>query len=458
MATDVIILAAGKGTRMQSRLPKVLHRLAGRPLLQHVVDAANNLKAARIIIVTGRESEKVKSAVSGEGLCYVEQQEQLGTAHAVQQAVSQIRNDGTVLILYGDVPLIQPDTIQTLVDLATGGSLALLTVTLDDPTGYGRIIRNGANEVMAIVEQKDATQEQLGICEVNTGVMALPGAKLKNWLPAIDNNNAQQEYYLTDIIALAHQDNCKIKTLQPLFPEEVEGVNNRCQLSQLERYYQKRYSEQLMMAGVTIADPDRLDVRGTLTTGTDNFIDINVVFEGKVQLGNNIHIGPNCVIVDSQIDDGAEIKANSVVEGSMIGSGCTVGPFARLRAGTEMAENAKIGNFVETKKATLGKGTKINHLSYVGDAFLGANVNVGAGTITCNYDGVNKHQTTVGDNAFIGSNTSLVAPVKVGKDATIGAGSTITCNVSDGELGLTRAEQRNIEGWKRPGKSDQSIQ
>ena len=452
MATDVVVLAAGKGTRMKSSLPKVLHCLAGRPLLQHVVDAANSLQTPKVIIVTGHESDRVRSEIKGTDLCYVEQQLQLGTAHAVQQALPLVRCDATVLILYGDVPLIQPDTIQAMVDLAVDGSLVLLTAVLDDPSGYGRIIRNSAKDVTAIVEQKDATPEQLGICEVNTGVLALPAAKLKNWLPAIDNNNAQQEYYLTDIIALAHEHNCKIKTSQPLFPEEIEGVNNRSQLSRLERYYQRQHSERLMMAGITIADPDRLDVRGKLTAGTDNFIDINVLFEGEVELGNNIHIGPNCVIIDSCIGDGVEIKANSIVEGSMIGPGCVVGPFARLRAGTEMAENAKIGNFVETKKSILGKGTKINHLSYVGDASLGANVNVGAGTITCNYDGVNKHQTVIGDNAFIGSNTSLVAPVNIGKDATVGAGSTITCNVADDELGLTRAEQRNIQGWKRPTK------
>ena len=452
MATDVVVLAAGQGTRMKSSLPKVLHCLAGRSLLQHVIDAANSLQTLKVIIVTGHGSDRVRSEIKGKDLCYVEQTQQLGTAHAVQQALPQVRGDATVLILYGDVPLIQPETIQAMVDLAADGSLALLTAVLDDPSGYGRIIRNHTEEVIAIVEQKDANSEQLGIREVNTGVMALPASKLKKWLPAIDNNNAQQEYYLTDLIALAHQHNCRIKTLQPRFPEEVEGVNNRCQLSQLERYYQRQNAEQLMMSGITIADPERLDVRGKLTTGTDNFIDINAVFEGEVQLGRNIQIGPNCVIIDSCIADGVEIKANSIVEGSIIGPGCVVGPFARLRAGTEMAENAKIGNFVETKKSILGKGTKINHLSYVGDATLGVDVNVGAGTITCNYDGVNKHQTAIGDNAFIGSNTSLVAPVSIGKGATIGAGSTITCNVPDDELGLTRAEQRNIQGWKRPVK------
>ncbi|WP_438951065.1 bifunctional UDP-N-acetylglucosamine diphosphorylase/glucosamine-1-phosphate N-acetyltransferase GlmU [Porticoccus sp.] len=458
MATDVVILAAGRGTRMKSRLPKVLHCLAGRPLLQHVVDAGNDLKTARIIIVTGHESEKVRSAINGEALFYVEQKQPLGTAHAVQQAVPEIRSDATVLILYGDVPLIQPATIQTMVDMAADGSLVLLTVLLGDPSGYGRIIRDQAQEVVAIVEEKDASQQQLDICEVNTGVMALPAEKLKNWLPVIDNKNAQQEYYLTDLISLAHQHHYKIKTLQPLFPQEVEGVNNRSQLSRLERYYQRQHSEQLMLAGVTIADPDRVDVRGKLTAGIDNYIDVNVVFEGDVQLGNNVSIGPNCLIINSRIADGAEIKANSIVEGSLVGPDCVVGPFARLRAGTEMAESAKIGNFVETKNSSLGKGTKINHLSYVGDACLGANVNIGAGTITCNYDGLNKHRTTIGDNAFIGSNTSLVAPVTIGKNATVGAGSTITCDVPDGELGLTRAKQQNIEGWKRPGKNDESLQ
>jgi bifunctional UDP-N-acetylglucosamine pyrophosphorylase/glucosamine-1-phosphate N-acetyltransferase len=454
MATDIVILAAGKGTRMKSSLPKVLHRLAGRPLLQHVVDAAETVNDANILVVTGHGGKEVKSSICGDHLRYIEQIEQLGTAHAVLQATPLLRPEGVTLILYGDVPLISSETIAGMLKKVSDRRMALLTVQLDDPTGYGRIVRDDSRQVIAIVEQKDASQEQLQISEVNTGVLALPSSNLQDWLPQIGNENAQGEYYLTDIISIARNAGFQIETLQPQSIEEVEGVNNRLQLNNLERYYQKRQAEQLMSKGITLADATRIDVRGYLQTGTDNFIDINAVFEGNVTLGSNIKIGPNCLIINSRLGDGVEIKANSVIEESQIGNNAVIGPFARLRPGTELADDVKVGNFVETKKARVGKGSKISHLSYVGDAELGDSVNVGAGTITCNYDGVNKHQTTVGDNAFIGSNTSLVAPVKIGSNATVGAGSTINKDVPENKLGLTRAKQRNISDWTRPTKKE----
>ena len=454
MATDIVILAAGKGTRMKSELPKVLHCLAGRPLLQHVVDTARTVDDANILVVTGHGAEQVQSVISTDHLICIEQTEQLGTAHAVLQALPLLTSNATTLILYGDVPLISPETIFGMLNNVSEESIALLTVQLADPTGYGRIVRDERGEVAAIVEQKDASAEQLQISEVNTGVLALPSECLQAWLPQIGNNNAQGEYYLTDIISIARSAGYLVKTFQPAAIEEVEGVNNRLQLNNLERYYQLQQAKRLMSEGVTLADAARIDVRGNLKTGTDNFIDINCIFAGDVVLGNNISVGPNCLISNSVIGNGVEIKANSVIEQCQIGNNAVIGPFARLRPGTELAAGVKIGNFVETKKIKVGKGSKINHLSYIGDAELGEDVNVGAGTITCNYDGVNKHLTTIGNNAFIGSNTSLVAPVDVGKNATVGAGSTINKNVPEGELGLTRASQKNIAGWKRPSKKD----
>ena len=455
METDIIILAAGKGTRMKSALPKVLHKLAGKSLLQHVVDSANSVQNANITIVTGHGSDEVRSSVSSSetsSLNYVEQTEQLGTAHAVQMVVPNLGNGGTSLILYGDVPMILPETIHEMLGAVSESSMSLLTVTLDDPTGYGRILRNESGQVTAIIEQKDASTEQLKVREVNTGVLAVKTKQLKQWLPQIDNNNAQGEYYLTDLIAIARSNGVTIETKQPQSVEEVEGVNNRIQLSALERFYQKQQAEALMVAGATLADPSRIDVRGNLKTGNDSYIDINAVFEGDVTLGSNVSIGPNCHIIDSDIGDYVEIYANSVIEQSQIANHSVIGPFARLRPGTVLAEKAKVGNFVETKNTHVGKGSKINHLSYVGDSELGEGVNVGAGTITCNYDGVNKHKTVMGDNSFIGSNSSLVAPVQIGKNATVGAGSTITKDVPDDELGLTRASQKSISDWHRPTK------
>ena len=455
METDIIILAAGKGTRMKSALPKVLHKLAGKSLLQHVVDSANSVQNANITVVTGHGSDEVRSSVSSSetsSLNYVEQTEQLGTAHAVQMVVPNLGNGGTSLILYGDVPMILPETIHEMLGAVSESNMSLLTVTLDDPTGYGRILRNESGQVTAIIEQKDASTEQLKVREVNTGVLAVKTKQLKQWLPQIDNNNAQGEYYLTDLIAIARSNGVTIETKQPQSVEEVEGVNNRIQLSALERFYQKQQAEALMVAGVTLADPSRIDVRGNLKTGNDSYIDINAVFEGDVTLGSNVSIGPNCHIIDSDIGDYVEIYANSVIEQSQIANHSVIGPFARLRPGTVLAEKAKVGNFVETKNTHVGKGSKINHLSYVGDSELGEGVNVGAGTITCNYDGVNKHKTVMGDNSFIGSNSSLVAPVQIGKNATVGAGSTITKDVPDDELGLTRASQKSISDWHRPTK------
>jgi bifunctional UDP-N-acetylglucosamine pyrophosphorylase/glucosamine-1-phosphate N-acetyltransferase len=452
--TDIIILAAGKGTRMQSRLPKVLHKIAGQPLLSHVLTAAKTVNDAKSIVVTGFGGDQVENTIGKQADAFVTQPQQLGTGHAVQCALPHIRENAKVLILYGDVPLIAPQTISKMLDTVTDNQMGLLTVILDDPSGYGRIIRDTDNNIAAIVEQKDASPEQLKVNEVNTGVMALTSQQLMGWLPQIDNNNAQGEYYLTDLIAIATSDSVKVKSIQPQSATEVEGVNNRVQLSQLERAYQRQKAQTLMESGTSLADPERFDQRGELSVGTDNFIDINCIFEGEVKLGSNVHIGPNCQIINSTIGDGVEIKANTIIEDSVVGDNAILGPFARLRPGTELADNTKIGNFVETKKAKVGKGSKINHLSYVGDAELGEGVNVGAGTITCNYDGANKFNTTIGDNSFVGSNSTLVAPVKVADNSFVGAGSTITKDTEENSLAISRAKQRNIEGWKRPTKED----
>lgn len=452
--TDIIILAAGKGTRMQSRLPKVLHKIAGQPLLSHVLTAAKTVNDAKSIVVTGFGGDQVENTIGKQADAFVTQPDQLGTGHAVQCALPHIRENSKVLILYGDVPLIAPQTISKMLDTVTDNQMGLLTVTLDNPSGYGRIIRDTDNNIAAIVEQKDASPEQLKVNEVNTGVMALTSQQLMGWLSQIDNNNAQGEYYLTDLIAIATSDSVKVKSIEPQSATEVEGVNNRVQLSQLERAHQCQKAQKLMESGTSLADPERFDQRGELTVGTDNFIDINCIFEGEVKLGSNVHIGPNCQIIHSTIGDGVEIKANTIIEDSVVGDNAILGPFARLRPGTELADNTKIGNFVEIKKAKVGKGSKINHLSYVGDAELGESVNVGAGTITCNYDGANKFNTTIGDNSFVGSNSTLVAPVKVADNSFVGAGSTITKDTEQNSLAISRAKQRNIEGWKRPTKED----
>lgn len=448
----VVILAAGQGSRMKSALPKVLHPIAGRPMLHHVIATAKQLGAEKIHTVIGHGAEKVRETTDEASVNWVTQSEQLGTGHAVAQALPDLPDDARVLVLYGDVPLTRHETLDGLVGTLDDNTLGLLTVTMDNPQGYGRIVRNADGKVQSIVEQKDASAEQQQIREVNTGILAVSAKHLKKWLPTLSNSNAQGEYYLTDIIAMAVEQGLGVSVSQPENPFEVQGVNNRLQLAELERWFQRQQADRLMTEGATLADPARLDVRGELTIGNDLWIDVNVVFEGKVSLGSNVSIGPGCVIKDTTIADGAEIKANSVIEGAVIGAHAQIGPFARIRPGTELAANTKVGNFVETKKAIVGEGSKINHLSYVGDASLGRNVNVGAGTITCNYDGVNKYQTVLGDGVFVGSNTALVAPVTVAAEATIGAGSTITRDVADHELAVARGRQRNISGWEKPKK------
>ncbi|RMJ02925.1 Bifunctional protein GlmU [Marinobacter litoralis] len=449
----VVILAAGQGSRMKSALPKVLHPVAGKPMLHHVVETAKQLGAEKIHTVIGHGADQVRASLQDDSVNWVLQTEQLGTGHAVAQALPDLPDNARVLVLYGDVPLTSKDTLQGMVEQLDEERLALLTVDLDNPQGYGRIVRSAEGQVQAIVEQKDATAEQQAIKEVNTGILAVSAKHLKSWLPTLSNSNAQGEYYLTDIIAMSVEHSLTVAVSQPQTAFEVQGVNNRLQLAELERWYQLQQAERLMTEGATLADPARIDVRGELTIGNDLWIDVNVVFEGKVSLGSNVSIGPGCVIKDATIADGAEIKAHSVIEGAVVGANAQIGPFARLRPGTELSANTKVGNFVETKKAIVGEGSKINHLSYVGDASLGRNVNVGAGTITCNYDGVNKFRTELGDGVFVGSNTSLVAPVKVEGGATIGAGSTITRDVAENDLAVARGKQRNISGWERPKKA-----
>lgn len=451
MALNVVILAAGKGTRMKSDLPKVLHKVAERPMVQHVIDTARALGADKPQLVYGYGAEALKSAMGDQPLHWVLQAEQLGTGHAVAQAIPNIADDDTVLVLYGDVPLTRIETLQQLLAAKPANGLAILTVNLVNPTGYGRIVRENG-KVTGIVEQKDANAEQLKITEVNSGIMALPGKQLKSWLGRLSNSNAQGEYYLTDVIAMAHSEGVEIATAQPQNPMEVEGANNRVQLAALERAYQQRKAEDLMLAGANLRDPARIDVRGSVTVGNDVMIDVNVIFEGKVVLGKGVTIGANCILKDCVIGDNTEIKPNSMIEKATVGSDCSVGPYARLRPDSVMLDDSHVGNFVEMKKTTLGKGSKANHLTYLGDAVIGDKVNVGAGTITCNYDGANKFVTTIKDGAFIGSNSSLVAPVTVGVNATVGAGSVLTRDAADGELVVARAKQRHIEGWQRPVK------
>ena len=448
----VVILAAGQGSRMKSALPKVLHKIAGVPMLHHVIDTARRLGAEHIHGVIGHGADLVKAQTLGDDLQWVLQEQQLGTGHAVAQALPNLPDDARVLVLYGDVPLIRTETLQQLVSGIDDQTLGLLTVTLGNPDGYGRILRDSADKVTAIVEQKDATAEQKQLCEVNTGILAVSASRLKSWLPQLSNRNAQGEYYLTDIIAMAVDEGMSVRVNQPDNPNEVQGVNNRLQLAELERWFQRREADRLMTEGATLADPARVDVRGKLTIGNDILIDINVVFEGEVELADGVSIGPGCVIRNSRIAAGAVIHAHSMVDGAEVGTDAQVGPFARLRPGTRLAADTKVGNFVETKKAIVGEGSKISHLSYVGDASLGRNVNVGAGTITCNYDGVNKFQTVLGDDVFVGSNTALVAPVTVAEGATIGAGSTITRDINARELAVARGRQRNLADWVRPEK------
>jgi len=451
MSLNVVILAAGKGTRMRSDLPKVLHPIAHKSMMQHVIDTANALGSDAIQLVYGYGADKLQTALGEQALNWVLQAEQLGTGHAVAQANPNINDNDTVLILYGDVPLIQQSTLEALLAARPVNGLAILTVNLPNPSGYGRIVREQGS-VVGIVEQKDANAEQLAITEVNTGIMVVPGKQLKAWLNRLSNNNAQGEYYLTDIIAMAKADGVEISTSQPQSAIEVEGANNRVQLAQLERAYQARAAEKLMLDGANLRDPARIDIRGDVTVGMDVMIDVNVIFQGKVTLGNNVTIGAGAILIDCDIADNAEIKPYTIVEGAKLGQAASAGPFARLRPGAELKEDAHIGNFVEIKKSVLGKGSKAGHLAYLGDAHIGAGVNIGAGTITCNYDGANKFITTIEDGVFVGSDTQLVAPVTIGKNATLGAGSTITKDVAENELVITRVKQRHITGWQRPIK------
>lgn len=437
---------------MRSALPKVLHPIAGKPMLGHVIDCARQLQPERIHVVIGHGADLVRERMAADDLNFVLQAEQLGTGHAVAQALPFLSAD-QVLILYGDVPLIQLDTLQRLLAQVTPDQLSLLTVDMLDPTGYGRIVRDDQGAVQAIVEHKDATPAQRQIGEINTGILAVPGKRLADWLGRLSNDNAQGEYYLTDVIAMAVGDGLVVASAQPLDAMEVQGVNDRMQQAQLERHYQRLRAEELMRQGVTLLDPQRLDVRGEISVGRDVLIDVNVVLEGRVVIEDDVRIGPNCVIRDSVLRRGAVIKANSHLEGAELGEGSDAGPFARLRPGSVLGARAHVGNFVELKNARLGEGSKAGHLSYLGDAELGANCNIGAGTITCNYDGANKFRTELGDDVFIGSNNSLVAPLKIGDGATTAAGSTITHEVPAKNLAFGRARQKNLENWKRPEKS-----
>ncbi|MGY8829931.1 MAG: bifunctional UDP-N-acetylglucosamine diphosphorylase/glucosamine-1-phosphate N-acetyltransferase GlmU [Pseudomonadales bacterium] len=451
MSLDIVILAAGQGTRMRSALPKVLHPVAGKAMLGHVIDTARLLKPQGIHVVIGHGAELVRERLAADDLNFVLQSEQLGTGHAVAQALPALSAE-RVLILYGDVPLIEVETLQRLLQQVSEQQLGLLTVNLNDPTGYGRIVRDEQGVAKAIVEHKDASAEQRLIREGNTGILAVPGKKLGDWLGRLSNSNAQGEYYLTDVIAMAVADGLVVATEQAADEMEVLGANDRIQLSQLERHYQYRAARRLMVQGVTLIDPARFDLRGEATVGRDVSIDINVILEGQVVIEDGVQIGPNCVIKNSILRKGAIVKANSHLEGAEVGEGADCGPFARLRPGSELGAKAHVGNFVELKNAKLGEGAKAGHLSYLGDAEIGARTNIGAGTITCNYDGANKFKTVMGEDVFIGSNSALVAPVTLGDRATTGAGSVITGDVPDNTLAVGRAKQRNIEGWKRPVK------
>ena len=452
MRFQVVILAAGKGKRMNSDLPKVLHTLAGRPLLAHVIATARELAAERICIVHGHGGDQVRAAVAGDDLVFALQEPQLGTGHAVQQALPQLLPAPLTLVLYGDVPLVRAETLRGLLQ-AAGKGIAILTAELADPGGYGRILRNKAKRVTGIVEQKDATAAQRRIHEINTGIMVLPTAKLKQWLPKLRNKNAQNEYYLTDVVALAVKDRVPVTGVKAADPGETEGVNSRVQLAQLERLYRQRQAIQLLEAGVTLIDPARIDVRGTLACGRDVAIDVNAVFEGAVELADGVSIGAHCVLKDVVIGPGTRIEPFCHLDGARIGAGCRVGPYARIRPGVSLAADVHIGNFVEIKASDIGQGSKANHLAYVGDSTVGRNVNIGAGTITCNYDGANKHRTVIEDDVHIGSDVQLVAPVRVARGATVGAGTTVWKDTPEGGLVINPKAQEHRASWRRPRKA-----
>lgn len=450
---SIVILAAGQGKRMKSDLPKVLQPLAGRPLLGHVISTAKSLNPASVHVVFGHGGDRVRETFAADStLQWALQAEQLGTGHAVQQALPALNDDAVALILYGDVPLIRADTLANLLGLASERAMSLLTVMLDDPTGYGRIVRDADGKVLRIVEQKDATADELAIREGNTGVMAVPVTRLRSWLARLKNSNAQGEYYLTDIIEMAVADGIEVKPLIAPTIAEVLGINDKLQLAEVEAEHRRLRARELMQAGATLVDPARVDVRGTLSIGRDVLIDINVVFEGRVTLGDRVRIGPNCVLRDCEIANDAVIHPNCVIEQASVGAGSLIGPFARLRPGAKLADDVHIGNFVEVKNSSMATGAKANHLAYVGDATVGARVNIGAGTIVANYDGANKHHTTIGADAHTGSNSVLVAPITIGEGATVGAGSTVTKDVPAGKLTVARAKQLTLDGWKRPQK------
>jgi len=452
MKLGIVVLAAGQGKRMYSRLPKVLHPLAGRPLLAHVLDTAQTLGPTRTCVVYGYGGDLVPRRMADYDCIWAQQAKQLGTGHAVMQALPRMQDMDRILVLYGDVPLTRPATLRRLIDAAAETDLGILTAVIEDPTGYGRIVRDESGRVLRSVEHKDATAAELRIDEVNTGFLVADRVRLDSWLAGIGNRNTQGEYYLTDVFASAVGEGVEIATSQPQTRDEICGINDRGQLAALERILQRRQAEDLMRSGVTLADPARLDIRGQLRTGEDVSIDVNVIIEGDVRLAAGVSIGPNCLLRDCTLGPGTQVFANSIIESAVVGAEARIGPFSRLRPEAKLADHVHMGNFVEIKKSEIGKGSKVNHLTYVGDTRIGSDVNVGAGTITCNYDGVNKHPTVIGDRAFIGSNASLVAPVEIGEGATVGAGSVVSRKVPTGKLTLTRARQTTLEGWQRPSK------
>ncbi|WP_343597859.1 bifunctional UDP-N-acetylglucosamine diphosphorylase/glucosamine-1-phosphate N-acetyltransferase GlmU [Acinetobacter sp.] len=452
MSTTVIILAAGKGTRMRSQLPKVLQPLAGQPLLGHVIHTAKQLQAKNIITIFGHGGDLVQQAFKNEQIEWVEQAEQLGTGHAVQMTLPVLPQHGTSLILYGDVPLVHQETLEKLLHATAQTGIGMITLNVTDPTGYGRIVRENG-KIQAIVEHKDATDAQRQIQEINTGIYCVSNAKLHKWLPRLSNNNAQGEYYLTDIVAMAVADGLEIASIHPELAFEVEGVNDRIQLAALEREYQAQQALELMRQGVTFSDPKRFDLRGSLKVGQDVRIDINVIIEGDCELGNNVEIGAGCILKNTKIAAGTKVQPYSIFDSAVVGENTQIGPFARLRPGAKLANDVHIGNFVEVKNSSIGLGSKANHFTYLGDAEVGAGSNIGAGTITCNYDGVNKHKTIIGDAAFIGSNSSLVAPIQIGNGATVGAGSVITRDVPENTLAFERAQQIEKANYQRPQKT-----
>lgn len=452
MSLSIIILAAGQGTRMRSDIPKALHRLAGKTLLEHVYNSASLLNHRQILVVYGYGGERLKTELPHLTVEWIEQVEQLGTGHAVKQAIPHLPDKDLVMILYGDIPMITANTLHRLEKVARETGFGLLTSYIDNPQHYGRIIRNEIGDVIRIVEEKDATAEERDICEIHTGMMAVSASSLKRWVSSLNNRNAQKEFYLTDIISMAVDDGVKINTINPESAVEVRGINDRAQLAEIERYYQLIQAHQLMRRGVTIMDPSRFDLRGDLEIGQDIMIDINVLLEGRMKIGDHVNIGANCCIRDSIIGDNVKILPNCVIDNAIIGNNSRIGPFARIRPHTVLDENVHIGNFVEIKESMVGKDTKINHLTYIGDSELGKDINVGAGTITCNYDGAKKHKTIIEDDVFIGSDVQLIAPVKVGKGATIAAGTTVTRDVENNVLAISRSEQQTVKNWIRPAK------